>query len=182
MGQLPSYGHVSFKKCMPGFVGEDSVPAVTLLVISGNLGLVLRGKSSSQSAALPNPHQPATETTTHLMFVSVCSSGGPTSLDSDKLAAEFLMTFGGHAMTIDQPLIFSYDSKIYTCRIKEVEGLCGFPPFVMFFFCNVGVGVTVFVGVWALFWAVNVEAVEGRNVSNDCALNQSQKRCFMMFY
>ena len=142
-----------------------------LLALSGNLGLVLRGKSNSQSTALCNPHQPASETTVYLMFLSVFSSGAPMSLDSDKLAAEFLMTFGGHALTIDQPLIFSYDSKIYSCRIKEVEGLCGFPPFVMFFFCNVGVGVTVFVGVWLLFGAVNVEAVEGRNVSNDCALN-----------
>ena len=30
--------------------------------------------------------------------------------------------------------------------------------------------------------AVNVEEVESRNMSNDCALNQSQKRCSMMFY
>lgn len=58
------------------------------------------------------------------MFVSLCSSAAPVSLDSDKLAAEFLMTFGNHALAIDQPLIFSYDSKIYTCRVKEVEGRC----------------------------------------------------------
>ena len=30
--------------------------------------------------------------------------------------------------------------------------------------------------------AVNVEAVEGRHVSNVCALNPSQKQCLMMFY
>ena len=30
--------------------------------------------------------------------------------------------------------------------------------------------------------AVNVEAVEGRNISNVCALNQSHKQCFLMFY
>ena len=29
--------------------------------------------------------------------------------------------------------------------------------------------------------AVNVEAVEGRNLSNVCALNRSQKPCFIMF-
>ena len=39
----------------------------------------------------------------------------------------------------------------------------------MVFFCNVGVG--MFVGEWVLFLAVNVEVVEGRNVSNDCALS-----------
>ena len=147
MGQITSY--VSFQKYMPGFVEKDTVPAFALLALSANLGLVLRGKSNSQSTALCNPHQPASETTAYLMFLSVFSSAAPTSLDSDKLAAEFLMTFGGHALTFDQPLIFSYESKIYSCRIKEVEGLCGFPPFVMFFFCNVGVG--VFVGV-CFFW------------------------------
>ena len=121
MGQITSY--VSFQKYMPGFVGKDTVPAVALLAHSANLGLVLRGKSNSQSTALCNPHQRASETTVYLMFLSVLSSAAPTSLDSDKLAAEFLMTFGGHALTIDQPLIFSYESKIYSCRIKEVEGL-----------------------------------------------------------
>ena len=30
--------------------------------------------------------------------------------------------------------------------------------------------------------AVNGEAVESRNMSNDCALNRSQKRCFITFY
>ena len=30
--------------------------------------------------------------------------------------------------------------------------------------------------------AVNAQAVEGRNVSNDCALNRYQKRCFSTFY
>ena len=30
--------------------------------------------------------------------------------------------------------------------------------------------------------AVNVEAMEGRTMSNNCALSQSQKRCFMLFY
>ena len=30
--------------------------------------------------------------------------------------------------------------------------------------------------------AVKVEAVESRNMRNDCALNRSQKRCFMLFY
>ena len=30
--------------------------------------------------------------------------------------------------------------------------------------------------------AVNVKAVEGRNMSNVCALNRSQKRCFMTFF
>ena len=37
---------------------------------------------------------------------------------------------------------------------------------------NVGVGVTVFVGV---VLAVNGEAVDGRIISNICAINQSQK-------
>ena len=45
-----------------------------------------------------------------------------------------------------------------------------------------GVGVAVFVGEWALFLAVNIKVVEGRNMSNVCALNRSQKQCFMMFY
>ena len=31
-------------------------------------------------------------------------------------------------------------------------------------------------------FAVNGEAVEGRNTSNDCALNRSQKRSFTKFY
>ena len=30
--------------------------------------------------------------------------------------------------------------------------------------------------------AVNVKVVEGRNMSNVCAPNQTQKQCFMMFY
>ena len=30
--------------------------------------------------------------------------------------------------------------------------------------------------------AVNVEAMEGRNRSNDSAHNQSQKRCFMLLF
>ena len=46
-----------------------------------------------------------------------------------------------------------------------------------------GVGVTVFVGMWALIvLAVNGEAMEGCNTTNDCALNQSQKWCFTTFY
>ena len=44
---------------------------------------------------------------------------------------------------------------------------------------NVGVRVTVYGCVGAAL-AVNVEAVEGRNRSNDCALNRS--RCFTSFY
>ena len=44
---------------------------------------------------------------------------------------------------------------------------------------NVGVGVTGCVGV---VLAVNVKAEEGRNMSNVCAPNQSQKQCFVMFY
>ncbi|XP_076459186.1 vesicle-fusing ATPase-like isoform X2 [Babylonia areolata] len=51
------------------------------------------------------------------------SSTPPVTLDSDKLAAEFLMTFGGHAMTLEQPLVFSFDSKLYSCKVKEVEVL-----------------------------------------------------------
>ena len=39
----------------------------------------------------------------------------------------------------------------------------------------------MFVGVGVVL-AVNGEAVEGRNTSNDCALNRSQKRSFMKFY
>ena len=40
----------------------------------------------------------------------------------------------------------------------------------IFFF--MGVGVTVFVGMWALIvLAVNGEAMEGCNMSNDCALS-----------
>ena len=42
------------------------------------------------------------------------------------------------------------------------------------FFFNVGVGVSVFVGVGVVL-AVNGEAVEGGNVSNDCALHRSLK-------
>ena len=49
-------------------------------------------------------------------------------------------------------------------------------------FFNVDVGVTVFVGGWALFLVVNGETVEGRDISNDCAFNRSQERCFTMFY
>ncbi|KAK7112888.1 vesicle-fusing ATPase-like isoform X2 [Littorina saxatilis] len=51
------------------------------------------------------------------------SSTPPVTLDSDKLAAEFLMTFGNHSLTVDQPLIFSFDTKIYSLRVKEVEVL-----------------------------------------------------------
>ena len=36
---------------------------------------------------------------------------------------------------------------------------------------------TVFVGGWTLL-AMNGEAVEGRTISNVCALDQSQKQCF----
>ena len=37
---------------------------------------------------------------------------------------------------------------------------------------------TVFVGEWALYLDVNGQTVEGINISNDCAFNRSQKRCF----
>ena len=30
--------------------------------------------------------------------------------------------------------------------------------------------------------ALNGEALEGRNMNDDCALNRSQKRCFITFY
>ena len=39
-----------------------------------------------------------------------------------------------------------------------------------------------FCGCMGVVLAVNVEAVEGSNMSNVCALNRSQKRCLMMFY
>ena len=43
---------------------------------------------------------------------------------------------------------------------------------------NVGAGVTVCRCVGVVL-TVNVKAVEGRNTSNICALNRSQKGCFM---
>ena len=51
----------------------------------------------------------------------------------------------------------------------------------MIYFFNVDVGVTVFVGCVGVVLAVNGEAVEGRNNSNNCVLNRSQKRCFTPF-
>nr|KAG5713627.1 hypothetical protein BaRGS_024675 [Batillaria attramentaria] len=33
------------------------------------------------------------------------------------------MTFGSHALTVEQPLVFSYDSKLYSLRVKEIEVL-----------------------------------------------------------
>ena len=39
-------------------------------------------------------------------------------------------------------------------------------------------GVCGYVGV---VLAVNVDSVEGRNISNICALSRSQKRCFMFY-
>ncbi|KAL8607609.1 hypothetical protein ACOMHN_003528 [Nucella lapillus] len=50
------------------------------------------------------------------------SSTPPVTLDSDKLATEFIMTFGSHALALDQPLVFSFDSKLYSCKVKELEG------------------------------------------------------------
>ena len=46
---------------------------------------------------------------------------------------------------------------------------------------NVGV-IDCVCGCVGVVLAVNVEAVEGRNTSSVCALNRSQKRCFMIFY
>ncbi|XP_025100373.1 vesicle-fusing ATPase-like isoform X1 [Pomacea canaliculata] len=51
------------------------------------------------------------------------SSTPPQSLDSDKLATEFLMTFGGHSLSVEQPVVFGYDSKLYSLLVKEVEVL-----------------------------------------------------------
>ena len=45
-----------------------------------------------------------------------------------------------------------------------------------------GVCVTVLVAVCALFLSCVEEAVEDRNMSNDCALNRYQKRRFTTFY
>ncbi|CAG5130718.1 unnamed protein product [Candidula unifasciata] len=43
------------------------------------------------------------------------------TIDSDKMAAEFSMSFGGRAFTVDEPLVFRYDKKLFAARIKEVE-------------------------------------------------------------
>lgn len=51
------------------------------------------------------------------------SATPPVTLDSDKLAQEFLMSFSKHALSVDQPLIFGFDSKLYSCRVREVEVL-----------------------------------------------------------
>ena len=50
------------------------------------------------------------------------STGIPVTLDTDKLASEFLMTFSNHALSQDQPLIMSYSGKVYSLRVKEIEG------------------------------------------------------------
>ncbi|XP_071101101.1 vesicle-fusing ATPase-like isoform X1 [Haliotis cracherodii] len=45
------------------------------------------------------------------------------SFDSDKMAAEFCMKFGSHVFTQDQPLVFSYEKKLFSVRVRELEVL-----------------------------------------------------------
>lgn len=45
-----------------------------------------------------------------------------TIIDSDKAAAEFSMCFAGHAFSVDEPLVFKYDKKFFSLRVKEIEG------------------------------------------------------------
>jgi vesicle-fusing ATPase len=46
-----------------------------------------------------------------------------TTFDSDNLATEFSMSFSGRAFTIDEPLVFKYNSKLLSGRVKEIEVL-----------------------------------------------------------
>ncbi|GFN82936.1 vesicle-fusing ATPase-like [Plakobranchus ocellatus] len=43
------------------------------------------------------------------------------TVDSDKMAAEFSMQFGGRAFSVDEPLVFKYDKKLYSARVKDIE-------------------------------------------------------------
>lgn len=44
-----------------------------------------------------------------------------TTIDSEKMAVEFSMQFGGRAFTVDEPLVFKYDKKLFAARVKEIE-------------------------------------------------------------
>uniref|UniRef100_A0A0B6ZZU9 Vesicle-fusing ATPase n=1 Tax=Arion vulgaris TaxID=1028688 RepID=A0A0B6ZZU9_9EUPU len=43
------------------------------------------------------------------------------TIDSDKMAIEFSMSFGGRAFTTDEPLVFKYDKKLFSARVKDIE-------------------------------------------------------------
>ncbi|XP_005099950.1 vesicle-fusing ATPase isoform X2 [Aplysia californica] len=43
------------------------------------------------------------------------------TLDSDKLAAEFSMSFGNRAFTVGEPLVFQFDKKLYSLNVKSIE-------------------------------------------------------------
>ncbi|BFZ22128.1 hypothetical protein BsWGS_25167 [Bradybaena similaris] len=45
----------------------------------------------------------------------------PLTIDSDKMAAEFSMCFTNRAFTIDEPLVFRYEKKLYSARVKDIE-------------------------------------------------------------
>ncbi|RUS91129.1 hypothetical protein EGW08_001154, partial [Elysia chlorotica] len=49
------------------------------------------------------------------------------TLDSDKMAAEFSMQFGGRAFTVDEPLVFKYDKKLYAARVTDIEDVVLWP-------------------------------------------------------
>ncbi|XP_055869849.1 vesicle-fusing ATPase-like [Biomphalaria glabrata] len=44
-----------------------------------------------------------------------------TTLDSDKMAAEFSMLFVNRAFTVEEPLVFKYDKKLYSATVKNIE-------------------------------------------------------------
>ncbi|KAK3790596.1 hypothetical protein RRG08_066307 [Elysia crispata] len=43
------------------------------------------------------------------------------TLDSDKMAAEFSMQFKRRAFTVEEPLVFKYEKKLYSARVTEIE-------------------------------------------------------------
>ncbi|KAH9488107.1 hypothetical protein Btru_065387 [Bulinus truncatus] len=46
-----------------------------------------------------------------------------TTIDSDKMAAEFSMLFVNRAFTLDEPLVFKYDKKLYSATVRSIEVL-----------------------------------------------------------
>lgn len=45
----------------------------------------------------------------------------PLTLDSDKLAQEFSMSFSNRAFSTGEPLVFCYDKKYYSLTVKDIE-------------------------------------------------------------
>lgn len=59
--------------------------------------------------------------------------------DTDLMAKDFLMQFSGLALTVGQPLVFSFqDKKMLGLVVKSLEGESSFDKFLFLFYYKSG--------------------------------------------